>query len=120
MKIRIPARRTARLTEAEETVRPILEGVRKRGDKGLMEYARQFDKLERKSVCVPVQELADACHGDHRPDCPILRDLEKNDGAQATTGNVTPIMSPSRTKAASRVSDQPSVPAGRMGRTIQR
>jgi MerR family copper efflux transcriptional regulator len=23
-----------------------------------------------------VQELADACDGDHRPDCPILRDLE--------------------------------------------
>jgi histidinol dehydrogenase len=54
------ARRTARLTEAEETVRPILEGVRKRGDKGLMEYARQFDQLERKSVRVPVQELAAA------------------------------------------------------------
>ena len=24
-----------------------------------------------------VQHLADACHGDNRPDCPILRDLEK-------------------------------------------
>jgi MerR family copper efflux transcriptional regulator len=23
-----------------------------------------------------LQELADACHGDHRPECPILRDLE--------------------------------------------
>jgi MerR family transcriptional regulator, copper efflux regulator len=23
-----------------------------------------------------LQELADACNGDHRPDCPILRDLE--------------------------------------------
>jgi MerR family transcriptional regulator, copper efflux regulator len=22
-----------------------------------------------------LQELADTCHGDHRPDCPILRDL---------------------------------------------
>lgn len=22
-----------------------------------------------------LQELADACHGDHRPDCPILKDL---------------------------------------------
>jgi len=54
------ARRTARLTEAEETVRPILEAVRKRGDKGLMEYARQFDQLERKSVRVPGQELAAA------------------------------------------------------------
>jgi histidinol dehydrogenase len=59
---RLLARRTARLTEAEETVRPILEGVRKRGDKGLMEYARQFDQLERKSVRVPVQELVDAAN----------------------------------------------------------
>ena len=24
-----------------------------------------------------VRELADACDGDHRPDCPILRDLEE-------------------------------------------
>lgn len=24
-----------------------------------------------------VQHLADACHGDSRPECPILRDLEK-------------------------------------------
>jgi MerR family copper efflux transcriptional regulator len=29
-----------------------------------------------------LQELAVACHGDHRPDCPILRDLEGN-GHQA-------------------------------------
>jgi MerR family copper efflux transcriptional regulator len=26
-----------------------------------------------------LQELADACHGDHRPECPILRDLETHD-----------------------------------------
>jgi MerR family transcriptional regulator, copper efflux regulator len=31
-----------------------------------------------------VQELADACEGDHRPDCPILHDLERG-GAIATT-----------------------------------
>ena len=54
---RVLARRAARMTEAEETVRPILEAVRKRGDKGLMEYARRFDRLERKSVKVPVPEL---------------------------------------------------------------
>jgi MerR family copper efflux transcriptional regulator len=29
-----------------------------------------------------LQELADACHGDHRPDCPILHDLEG--GARTT------------------------------------
>ncbi len=35
-------------------MRPILEAVRKLGDKGLLEYARKFDHLERKSVRVPV------------------------------------------------------------------
>jgi histidinol dehydrogenase len=54
------ARRTARLTEAEETVRPILETVRKQGDKGLLELARKFDQLDRKSVRVPPRELAEA------------------------------------------------------------
>ncbi|WP_026146697.1 Cu(I)-responsive transcriptional regulator [Zestomonas thermotolerans] len=27
-----------------------------------------------------LQELVDHCHGDHRPDCPILRDLESGGG----------------------------------------
>jgi MerR family transcriptional regulator, copper efflux regulator len=27
-----------------------------------------------------VQELAAACDGDHRPECPILRDLEEHGG----------------------------------------
>lgn len=27
-------------------------------------------------MCAALQELADACHGDLRPECPILRDLE--------------------------------------------
>ncbi len=57
---RVLARRAAKLSDAEATVRPILEAVRKRGDKGLLEYARKFDNLERKSVRVPVRELADA------------------------------------------------------------
>lgn len=57
---RVLARRAARLSDAEATVRPILEAVRKRGDKALMEYARQFDRLERKSVAVPAAELAEA------------------------------------------------------------
>jgi MerR family copper efflux transcriptional regulator len=33
-----------------------------------------------------LQELADACHGDHRPDCPILRDLE-NSGVRTAYGH---------------------------------
>ena len=38
-------------------VRPILDAVRKRGDRALLEYARRFDRLERKSVRVPAAEL---------------------------------------------------------------
>jgi histidinol dehydrogenase len=36
-------RRAARMDEAEQTVRPILEAVRKRGDAALKEYARKLD-----------------------------------------------------------------------------
>src|SRR5689334_20677151 len=58
---RLLARRTARLSEAEAVVRPILEAVRKRGDKALLSYARKFDALERKTVRVPERDLAAAC-----------------------------------------------------------
>src|SRR6266849_3417492 len=58
---RLLARRTARLSEAEAVVRPILEAVRKRGDRALVAYARKFDGLERKSVRVPQRELVSAC-----------------------------------------------------------
>jgi histidinol dehydrogenase len=57
---RLFVRRAARLGEAEAVVRPILEAVRKRGDRALIEYARQFDGLERRAVRVPAMELADA------------------------------------------------------------
>jgi histidinol dehydrogenase len=57
---RLFARRAARLSEAEAVVRPILEAVRKRGDRALMEYARRFDGLERRSVRVPPGELVEA------------------------------------------------------------
>jgi len=50
-------RKAARFGEAEAIVRPILEAVRKRGDKALLEYGRQFDGLTRKSVVVPAEEL---------------------------------------------------------------
>ena len=56
----ILARRAARMTEAEDTVRPILEAVRKRGDNGLLEYAKKFDALNRKTVRIECDELARA------------------------------------------------------------
>src|ERR1039457_5356161 len=57
---RLLARKAARFTEAEAVVRPILDAVRKRGDRALLEYARQFDKLTRRSVAVPLRERAAA------------------------------------------------------------
>jgi len=57
---RLLERKAARLSEAEATVRPILEDVKRRGDRALMEYARRFDGLTRRSVRVPEAELAEA------------------------------------------------------------
>ncbi len=54
---RLVTRRAARLAEAEAVVRPILDAVRARGDRALLEYARKFDGLTRKSVRVPEAEL---------------------------------------------------------------
>ena len=38
-------RKTVRLAEAEQTVAPILDAVRKRGDEAVLEYARKLDGL---------------------------------------------------------------------------
>jgi histidinol dehydrogenase len=57
---RLLSRKAARLAEAEAVVRPILEAVRRDGDKALVEYARKFDGLERRSVRVPDRELREA------------------------------------------------------------
>ena len=46
---RILARKAARFTEAEQTVAPILEAVRRRGDKAVIEYAQKFDGFAAKS-----------------------------------------------------------------------
>jgi histidinol dehydrogenase len=54
---RLLTRKAARMAEAEVVVAPILAAVRKRGDAALMEYARKFDGLARKSVRVPEKEL---------------------------------------------------------------
>lgn len=37
-----------------------------------------------------LQTLVASCAGDHRPDCPILSDLEKSQGITAVTGNGMP------------------------------
>ncbi len=54
---RLLKRRAARLAEAEETVRPILDDVRRRGDRALLEYARKFDGFSGRTVRVAAREL---------------------------------------------------------------
>jgi histidinol dehydrogenase len=56
-------RRAARMAEAETAVRPILDAVRKRGDRALIEYARRLDGLESRSVAVPGERLQSAWKG---------------------------------------------------------
>jgi len=60
---RMLSRKAARFADAEAVVRPILDAVRKRGDRALMEYARQFDGLSRKTVRVAEADLATAAKG---------------------------------------------------------
>ena len=47
-------RKAARLEEAEGIVAPILADVRKRGDRALLDYARQFDGFCGNTVRIPV------------------------------------------------------------------
>jgi histidinol dehydrogenase len=53
-------RRQARMEEAEAVVRPIIDSVRKRGDKALVEYARRFDGLKGAGVAVSRAERESA------------------------------------------------------------
>jgi histidinol dehydrogenase len=49
-------RKTVRLAEAEQIVAPILEAVRKHGDRAVLEYARTLDGLEGDSLMVPAAD----------------------------------------------------------------
>ena len=42
---------------------------------------------EMQAMSETLQELADACYGDHRPECPILHDLERPSDAMERTGH---------------------------------
>jgi histidinol dehydrogenase len=53
-------RRAVRRAEAEEVVRPILEAVRRRGDRAVLELERRFGGGERGSLVVPRGELVQA------------------------------------------------------------
>jgi histidinol dehydrogenase len=54
---RLLKRRQVRLDRAEGIVAPMIEAVRKRGDRALLEYARKFDGLERSALRIPSEEL---------------------------------------------------------------
>ncbi len=51
------ARKAGRLAEAEETVAPILDDVRRRGDAALFEYARKFDGFTGRTVLMEEAEF---------------------------------------------------------------
>jgi histidinol dehydrogenase len=53
-------RRAVNLDQAIAAVRPILDNVRRKGDKALIDYARKFDNFDRKSLRVAPQECAQA------------------------------------------------------------
>jgi len=57
---RLLDRKAARFSEAEAVVQPILQAVRERGDRALLEYARKFDQFDRETVMVPRDELQSA------------------------------------------------------------
>ncbi len=47
--------------------------VKKLARQYIAELDRDIEKLQ--SIRDQLQHLADCCHGDHRPDCPIIEDL---------------------------------------------
>ncbi len=51
------ARKAGRLAEAERTVAPILDDVRRRGDAALFEYARKFDGFRGENLLVTDAEI---------------------------------------------------------------
>jgi histidinol dehydrogenase len=53
-------RKALRLAEAEQTVAPILEAVRKRGDEAVLEYARKFDGLSGSDLTIRPAEWREA------------------------------------------------------------
>ena len=75
---RLLARRRARMAEAEAVVRPLLEAVRRRGDRAVLDYSRRFDGFAGKSVRVPRKDLDDAAHGLSREFCSALKTAARN------------------------------------------
>lgn len=66
------------------------------------EHVTELDAkiLELTAMRDTLQELADACHGDQRPDCPILHDLEGGGRSPAHPDTVTNDIPPRKRGAA--------------------
>jgi histidinol dehydrogenase len=77
------ARRAGRMSDAEGLVLPILEAVRKGGDKALVEYAKKFDELDAKTVAVPQKALEQAYAGLEAPMRSALKQASANIRAYA-------------------------------------
>lgn len=76
-------RRAARMDEAEKAVRPILDAVRTRGDKAVLEFARKYDGFAGKSVAVPAADLEAASKRLGKSFRKALAAAEENVGAYA-------------------------------------
>ena len=68
-----PIERIRLLVSLWQGKRPSSE-VKRVATEHVTELERRFAELA--AMRDALQELADACRGDHRPECPILRDLE--------------------------------------------
>lgn len=53
--------------------------VKKLAEEHVLQLERKIDELE--SMRKTLRHLIHCCHGDERPDCPILEDLERSGGA---------------------------------------
>lgn len=79
--------------------------VRRLAEKHLASIDARLDEL--RIVSRTLKQLVHACHGDDRPDCPILNDLAARPVKRASKQSRKPTQaSPSRTKKARRVSQQ--------------
>lgn len=75
---KIKQRSSGMLEQSLENVKKIVDGVKKRGDKALIEYTRKFDKvkLSKDNIQVSKQELKDACDACKKADKNIINSLK--------------------------------------------
>jgi MerR family copper efflux transcriptional regulator len=65
----------------QDRQRPSRE-VKRIATEHIIELRAKIAQLD--AMCETLEELADRCHGDERPECPILHDLEEGGGRDPT------------------------------------